>query len=60
MKRLLALLLLIIAAFSQSEAAEYDIPPSIRFTLDREEGFTPIIYYFSTPDQQLAVQRKIY
>lgn len=50
MKRLLALLLLITAAFSQAKAAEYDIPPSIRFTLDREECSTPIIYYFSTPD----------
>lgn len=50
MKPLSALLLFIIAVFSQIEATEYDITPSIRFTLEREESSSPIIYYFSTPD----------
>lgn len=49
MKRF-ALLLLIIVAFSQAQATEYDIPPSLRFTLEREDSAPPLIYYFSTPE----------
>jgi pimeloyl-ACP methyl ester carboxylesterase len=29
---------------------EYNIPPSIRFTIEREESASPIVYYFSPPD----------
>lgn len=32
------------------KADEYNIPPSIRFTIDREESTLPIVYYFSPPD----------
>src|SRR5688572_24411945 len=32
------------------QAEEYNIPPSIRFTLDREPRTSPIVYYFSKPD----------
>lgn len=31
------------------EANQYNIPPAIRFTIEREEG-TPIVYYFTPPD----------
>ncbi len=40
----------VIFVFSQVDAAEYDIPPSIRFTLERRESSSPIVYYFSPPD----------
>ncbi len=40
----------VISLSLQVNAAEYDIPPSIRFTLDREESPSPIVYYFSSPD----------
>lgn len=32
------------------QAEEYNIPPSIRFTLDREGSTSPLVYYFSPPD----------
>jgi pimeloyl-ACP methyl ester carboxylesterase len=32
------------------EADQYNIPPSIRFTVEREKGALPIVYYFSPPD----------
>lgn len=48
MKRLISLFFIVICALAN--AAEYDIPPSIRFTLEREESFPPIVYYFSPPD----------
>ena len=35
---------------AKAEAADYNIPPSIRFTLDREPRTSPIVYYFSKPD----------
>lgn len=31
-------------------AAEYDIPAALRFTLERGEGDSPIVYYFSVPE----------
>lgn len=37
--------------FSQAGAIEsYDIPSSIRFTLDREGSSSPLVYYFGQPD----------
>lgn len=33
-----------------AQANEYHIPPSIRFTLDREGSSSPLVYYFSKPD----------
>lgn len=32
------------------EADQYNIPSSIRFTIDREEDALPIVYYFSSPE----------
>ncbi len=34
---------------SRVEAEAYNIPPAIRFTLERSEADSPIIYYFSKP-----------
>lgn len=48
MKRLISLFFIAICALAN--ATEDDIPPSIRFTLEREESFPPIVYYFSPPD----------
>ncbi|MBI3508970.1 MAG: hypothetical protein HY069_05000 [Chlamydiia bacterium] len=50
MKRWIACLFVLLAICDQAAAAEYDIPPSIRFTLEREEDSSPIVYYFSPPD----------
>ncbi len=37
--------------FSQANAVEsYNIPPYIRFALDREGSSSPLVYYFSPPD----------
>lgn len=33
-----------------AQASKYNIPPSIRFTLDRAESTSPLVYYFSKPD----------
>lgn len=50
MRCLFAFLFAAISLFIQVDATEYDIPPSIRFTLEREEISSPIVYYFSPPD----------
>lgn len=50
MSRWIAYFFVIIATCVQSNAAGYDIPPSIRFTLEREDSSSPIVYYFSLPD----------
>lgn len=33
-----------------AEASPYNIPSSIRYTIEREEGESPIVYYFTTPE----------
>jgi pimeloyl-ACP methyl ester carboxylesterase len=50
MRRWIACFFVIIAIYVQANAAEYDIHPSIRFTLERKESSSPIVYYFSLPD----------
>ncbi|MBA3239485.1 MAG: hypothetical protein H0T62_14240 [Parachlamydiaceae bacterium] len=41
----------LLLSFSTSlKAEEYNIPSSIRFTIEREENALPIVYYFSPPD----------
>lgn len=35
---------------SLAEATEYNIPSSIRYTVEREDNELPIVYYFTTPD----------
>jgi len=47
-KLLIFVSLLTFSAFLKAD--EYNIPPSIRFTIDREGGALPIVYYFSPPD----------
>lgn len=49
MKRIILILLFIISLGSIANAANYDISPPIRFTLDREESISPLVYYFSPP-----------
>lgn len=41
---------LLLTFFMSLKADEYNIPPSIRFTIDREENALPIVYYFTPPD----------
>ena len=43
--------LLSLTCCHQTEASHYDIPPEVRFTLNREEGSSPIVYYFSKPKE---------
>jgi hypothetical protein len=43
-------ILCVLCCSSKAEAGDFEIPPSIRFTLDREPSTSPIIYYFSKPD----------
>lgn len=50
MRRWIACLLAIIVICAQAHEAGYNIPPSIRFTLEREKSSSPIVYYFSPPD----------
>lgn len=50
MRCLFALFFAASSIFVQIDATEYDIPQSIRFTLEREESSSPIVYYFSQPD----------
>lgn len=50
MKFLWISLLALSSLFVPIDAAERDIPQSIRFTLEREESSFPIVYYFSLPD----------
>ncbi len=50
MRRLFAFLFAACSIFVQIDATEYDIPQSIRFTLEREESSSSIVYYFSPPD----------
>jgi hypothetical protein len=33
-----------------AKAGQYNIPPSIRFTIERENNDPPIVYYFSSPN----------
>lgn len=42
-------LFLFLTIFSNCKAAEYDIPSSIRFTCDREDTSSEIVYYFKKP-----------
>lgn len=42
-------LFLFLSIFSDCKAAEYDIPPSIRFTCSREDTPSEIVYYFKKP-----------
>lgn len=48
--RFLFLILSFFGAF-YSWASSLDIPSDIRFTLDREEGSCPIVYYFTPPEK---------
>lgn len=41
---------LLLTSSTSLKAEEYNISPSIRFTIDREENVLPIVYYFSPPD----------
>jgi alpha-beta hydrolase superfamily lysophospholipase len=42
-------LFLFLCIFSDCKAAEYDIPSSIRFTCDRQDTSSEIVYYFKKP-----------
>jgi hypothetical protein len=53
MKRTFVLLFVLIFGRCQMNATEYNIPPSIRYSLDREESSSPIIYYFFEPNNSL-------
>jgi hypothetical protein len=49
-KKLLVLISLLLIFPTFLKATEYNIPPSIRFTIERGENATPIVYYFSRPE----------
>lgn len=49
MKTLFCSFFIFIALLANSYADESGIP-STRFTLERRDGFSPIVYYFSSPD----------
>lgn len=44
------MLMSLLFIFTFLEAKQYDIPTAIRFTIEREDGELPIVYYFSPPD----------
>ncbi|MBA2726896.1 MAG: hypothetical protein H0U49_01820, partial [Parachlamydiaceae bacterium] len=48
--KLLIFVSLLLTFSSSLKADEYNIPPSICFTIDGEENALPIVYYFSNPD----------
>ncbi len=48
--KLLTFVSLLLTFPASLKADEYNIPPSIRFTIDREEYALPIVYYFSEPN----------
>lgn len=49
--KLLIFINLLIYFSTPLKGDECNIPPSIRFTTDREENAVPIVYYFSPPDR---------
>ena len=50
MKWIVAILFAFIQLSKASAAESYNIPSSIRFTLDRDGSASPLVYYFSIPD----------
>ncbi|HAB99601.1 MAG TPA: hypothetical protein DCE71_07260 [Parachlamydiales bacterium] len=48
--RLIFSILIGLFAYPYLQADEYNIPPSIRFTIDREGSSPPLVYYFTSPD----------
>lgn len=44
-----SLLLLLTVFIAKTEAANYEIPPEIRFTCSRENSASEIVYYFNKP-----------
>jgi hypothetical protein len=50
MKHIIFYLVAIISLGLNIEAAGYDISPSLRFTLERENRASPLVYYFTSPD----------
>ncbi len=47
-------ILFIFIGSSLVEASDYSIPPSIRFTLEREGSSSPLVYYFSKPENVMT------